>query len=168
MQALGSDYTSGKLLFKQSLYRELGRIVVAGRVQFGSGYGGEGLVFTERFQLGGATTVRGYSENSLGPRDAFGFPLGGDALLAFNGELRFPVRGWLHGVAFLDAGNVFPTRSDISFSDLATGYGLGFRLVSPFALLRIDFGIPGTTLSPQRPANQLKSGRWYFGIGHIF
>ena len=168
LEALGSDYTSGKLLLKQSHYRELGRLVVAGRAQFGSGYGGEGLIFTERFQLGGATTVRGYSENSLGPRDAFGFPLGGDALLAFNGELRFPVRGWLHGVAFLDAGNVFPTRSDISFSDLATGYGLGFRLVSPFALLRIDFGIPGTTLSPQRPANQLKSGRWYFGIGHIF
>ncbi len=168
LQALGSDYTSGKLLFKQSLYRELGRVVVAGRVQLGSGYGGQGLVFTERFQLGGATTVRGYSENSLGPRDSFGIPIGGDALLAVNGELRFPVRGWLHGVAFLDAGNVFPTRSDISFSDLATGYGLGFRLVSPFALLRIDFGIPGTTLSPQSPANQLKSGRWYFGISHIF
>jgi outer membrane protein assembly complex protein YaeT len=167
LQALGSDYTSGKLLLQQSVYREMGGIVVAGRVQLGTGYGGD-LVFSERFKLGGATTVRGYSEASLGPRDAFGIPVGGDALLALNGELRFPIRGWIHGVAFIDAGNVFATRQDLSFGDLAAGYGFGIRFVSPYALLRVDFGIPGETIRPERPANQFKSGRWYFGIGHVF
>jgi outer membrane protein assembly factor BamA len=56
----------------------------------------------------------------------------------------------------------------MSFGDLSPGYGIGLRLASPYAMLRIDFGIPGKTISPDRPANQLKSGRWYFGIGHIF
>ena len=168
IRAFGSAYGGGKILTRQSYYRGLGAAVLAGRVQFGSGFGGEALIFTDRFLLGGATTVRGYAENALGPRDAFGLPAGGDALLGFNGELRFPVRGWVQGVAFIDAGNVFATPADLSLNDLALGYGVGLRLATPFAMLRVDFGIPGTTLSPERPANQFKSGRWYVGIGHIF
>jgi outer membrane protein assembly factor BamA len=82
--------------------------------------------------------------------------------------MRFPVRGWVQGVTFVDGGNVFRTRDEFSFRDIAVGYGLGLRLVSPFAILRVDYGIPAKTLTPDRPANQLKSGRWYFGIGHIF
>jgi outer membrane protein assembly factor BamA len=165
---LGSDYGSGKLLLQQAVYRGVKRMTLAGRVQLGTGYGGDALIQSDRFELGGATTVRGYAENALGPRDAFGFPAGGDALLALNGELRFPVRGWFQGVGFVDAGNVFEHRSDLSLRDLAVGYGIGLRLASPFAMFRIDFGIPANTLSSDRPANQWRSGRWYFGVGHIF
>ncbi len=168
VEMLGSDYGNAKLLLQQSLYRRLGRVVVAGRAQLGSGFGDEALIRSQRFLLGGATTVRGYGENTLGPRDVLGLPAGGDALLALNAELRFPVRGWVLGVAFVDAGNVFETRGDLSFRNLAVGYGLGLRLASPFAMLRIDFGVPGTTLPTGRIANTIKSGRWYFGIGHIF
>ncbi len=168
VRVLGSDYGNGKLLLQQSIYRGLGPVVLAGRAQLGSGYGEQALIRSDRFLLGGATTVRGYGENTLGPRDFLDLPAGGDALLALNGEMRFPVRGWVQGVTFIDAGNVFATRGDLSFRDLAIGYGIGLRLASPFAMLRIDFGIPAETLSLDRPANQLKSGRWYFGIGHIF
>ncbi|HUE87420.1 MAG TPA: translocation/assembly module TamB domain-containing protein [Vicinamibacterales bacterium] len=170
VQKLGSDYSNGKALTKAAIYHGVGELTLAGRVQLGTGYGEEGLIFSERFLLGGATTVRGYAENSLGPRNPSlpDFPLGGDALLAFNGEVRFPVRGWVQGVGFLDAGNVFKRRSDISIGDLAVGYGIGLRLASPFAMLRIDFGVPAKTLRPDRPAHQWKSGRWYFGVGHIF
>ena len=167
VQALGSDFTSAKLLVKQSYYRGLGRLVLAGRAILGTSVGSESLVVSDRFLLGGATTVRGYAEDSLGARDGLGLP-GGDAILALNGELRFPIRGWIQGVGFLDAGNVFVTRRDLSFGNLSAGYGVGLRLASPYAMLRVDFGIPGSTVSSDRPANRLKSGRWYFGIGHIF
>jgi outer membrane protein assembly complex protein YaeT len=166
IQALGSDYSSGKALTKAAIYQGVGRLTLAGQAQLGTGYGGGGLIVSERFLLGGATTVRGYAENSLGPPDA-ALP-GGDALLAFNAELRFPVRGWVQGVGFVDAGNVFATRGDVSLRDLAVGYGIGLRLASPFAMLRVDFGIPARTIHPDRPAHQWKSGRWYFGVGHIF
>src|SRR4029079_7685274 len=102
----GSQSANGKLLLQESVYKGVGHIVLAGRAQIGTGYGTESLIVSERFLLGGATTVRGYAQDSLGPKDELGLP-GGDALLAFNGELRFPIRGWFHGVAFLDAGNVF-------------------------------------------------------------
>ena len=163
----GSRSTSGKLLLQQSFYQEAGAMVLAGRAQLGTGYGSEALIVSERFLLGGATTVRGYAEDSLGTRDSLGLP-GGDALLAFNGELRFPVHGWLRGVAFVDAGNVFASSGDLSIRDLAVGYGVGLRLASPFALIRVDFGIPASTVSPDRRGNQFSSGRVYFGIGHIF
>jgi outer membrane protein assembly factor BamA len=168
IEALGSDYGNAKLLLQQSLYRRVGGVVLAGRAQIGTGFGDQALIASERFLLGGATTVRGYGEDALGPTGPGGIPSGGDALLNFNAETRFPVRGWVQGVAFVDAGNVFATRGDLSFRDLAVGYGIGLRLASPFAMLRVDFGIPAKTLSPDRPANQFKSGRWYFGIGHIF
>jgi outer membrane protein insertion porin family len=159
--SLGSDYGGGRFLLQHSMYRSVQRLVVAGRMQVGSGYGEE-LNTRERFHLGGATTVRGYAEDSLGTA-----PYGGQALLNVNAELRFPVRGWVHGVAFVDAGNVFARTADLSFGDLPIGYGLGLRLVSPFALLRVDFGIPSRTVN-DRPGNQFSSGRWYFGVGHIF
>jgi outer membrane protein insertion porin family len=165
---LGSDYGAGKVLLQQSGYRGVKRLTFAGRVQLGTGYGGQALILSERFLLGGATTVRGYAENALGPRGPDGLPVGGDALLAFNGEMRFPVRGWVQGVTFVDAGNVFAERAGISLGDLAVGYGVGLRLATPFAMLRVDFGVPGSTLRPDRPAHQWKSGRWYFGVGHIF
>jgi outer membrane protein insertion porin family len=167
IEALGSDYGNAKVLLQTSAYEGFARLVFAGRVQFGTAFGAQPLLFSERFLLGGATTVRGYGENELGPRFA-GLPSGGDALLALNGELRFPVRGWVQGVGFVDAGNVFSTRGEVSIRDLKVGYGIGLRLASPFAMLRVDFGIPGSTLAPARPANRFKSGRWYFGIGHIF
>jgi hypothetical protein len=34
-------------------------------------------------------------------------------------------------------------------------------------MLRADFGIPARTLDNER-GHRLSSGRWYFGIGHIF
>jgi outer membrane protein insertion porin family len=166
VRALGSDYASGKFLLQHALYQGVGRLVLAGRAQVGLGYGEEALIVSERFQLGGATTVRGYADDSLGPGAPFGLP-GGDALLNFNAEVRFPVRGWVQGVAFVDAGNVFATRADMSFADLVVGYGLGLRLASPFAMLRVDFGLPARTID-DRPANRWRSGRWYFGVGHIF
>jgi outer membrane protein insertion porin family len=165
VRVLGSDYASGKLLVQHAVYRDIRRLVFAGRMQVGSGYGEE-LIVSERFQLGGGTTVRGYAESSLGPGAPFGL-FGGDALLNFNAELRFPVRGWFQGVAFLDAGDVFDRPRDLRLTELAVGYGLGLRLASPFAMLRVDFAIPQRSVGG-RPGGRWSSGRWYFGVGHIF
>jgi len=167
--ALGSDSRSSRLLVQQLYFRHAGRVVLASRMQVGTSFSRESLLLTERFFLGGATTVRGYGENTLGPLD------GGDATLLFNGEARFPVRGWVQGVVFVDAGNVFlkgadpdtgaPIGGGLTFSDLKVGYGIGLRLASPFAMLRVDFGIPTSAVSPDQPKSR---GRFYIGIGHIF
>src|SRR6266478_1845032 len=46
----------------------------------------------ERFFAGGGTSLRGFALNQAGPRDAqTGFPVGGQAMLVFNQEFRFPL-----------------------------------------------------------------------------
>ena len=65
-------------------------------------------------------------------------------------------------MGFLDAGNVFPTISEVSFSDLKVGVGLGLRVDTPFALLRVDFGVPLSREPGDRRA------RWFFSFGQMF
>jgi translocation and assembly module TamA len=151
----GSD--SIKLLGAFYAYRALGQVILASAVRIGGSFL-DPLVFSEPFLTGGSRTVRGYAEEAVGPRNVGGRPLGGNAQLILNQEVRAPIRGWLKGVAFVDAGNVFASNRDISFTDLKVGYGVGLRLDTPFSLLRVDLGIPASG----------GARRWYFGIGQVF
>ena len=116
----------------------------------------------ELFKAGGTSTVRGYSEESLSALSFYGVPLGGTQLLIFNGEVRFPLFKWFGGVVFADAGNTFVRSSGMSLDDLALGMGVGLRIRTPLAPLRIDLGFP----VPRRPGDAL--ARWHFSIGQMF
>jgi outer membrane protein assembly factor BamA/autotransporter translocation and assembly factor TamB len=169
---LASDLRNRKLLLQQHYFYPLSdRIVFASRAQLGFAFGPDELLTTDAFKAGGATTVRGYAEDSLGPRGLLGLPSGGQALVILNGELRAPLYRWMRGVAFVDAGNIFGSDQSVSLGQLKVGYGFGLRLDTPVGLIRVDFGIPGSALngvSSSRQPNSLKGGRWYVGLGHIF
>jgi outer membrane protein insertion porin family len=158
---LGSDFRNRKLLMQQYLFVPLGKIVLASRAQVGFAFGPDPLAIDDRFRAGGATSVRGYAEESLGPHDAQGVPLGGDRLVILNQEARFPMFKWVNGVVFVDAGNIFAKEED--WSSLHVGYGFGLRIDAKGVLLRGDIGFPSTPLP-----NSSKSTRFYFGFGHIF
>ena len=65
---------------------------MAGRLGLAAPYGSTpALVIQDRFYAGGATTVRGYREDRLGPLDAHGNPVGGNAMALLNLEWRFPI-----------------------------------------------------------------------------
>jgi len=163
---LGADSGYGRLLVQQFAFRRLGPVVLAGRVMAGD-FSGDPSV--DLFQAGGATSVRGYGENTLGPVDFDGSFSGGTSLLILNQEVRFPMYRWLQGVGFVDVGNTFGPRYPFAWDELKVGYGLGLRFSSPIGLLRLDYGIPGSTLvSSTRRANEVGNGRFYFGLGHIF
>jgi outer membrane protein insertion porin family len=69
----------------------------------------------------------------------------GRALAVMNAEITFPVvKEQIHGILFFDAGNVWPSASQITpFTNLYTSYGFGFRLTVPgMGTLGFDFGIP--------------------------
>jgi outer membrane translocation and assembly module TamA len=132
------------------------------RLGFVHAFGDSEVIAPDKFFAGGANTVRGYAEDSLGPYDPIFGPTGGNAMLVINQEFRFPIYRWVRGVGFLDAGNVFAFPSDLSLKDLKVSLGFGLRLDTPFALLRIDFGAP----VPRMPNSRF--GRWYFSLGNIF
>ena len=67
-------------------------------------------------------------------------PLGGDAMVILNFELRYPLTKQLRLVPFYDFGNVFKTISDISFGGMTNTIGLGLRLNTPIGPVGIDYG----------------------------
>jgi len=74
----------------------------------------------ERLFGGGGTSIRGFALNQAGPRDSLtGFPVGGQALLVINNELRFPLKlpfigTRLGGALFYDGGNVYSRATRIT------------------------------------------------------
>lgn len=139
------------------------RLVYAGGVRVGlsAGLGNQSVPLSERFFAGGATTIRGFEQNSIGP--SLGRqPLGGEAMLVVNNELRFPVVSIFDGVGFVDLGNVYSRVADFSLRDIRKAAGMGLRVRTPWFLLRLDYGF-NLDRAPGEPR-----GRLFFSIGQAF
>jgi outer membrane protein insertion porin family len=121
------------------------------------------LPTSERFFAGGGTTIRGFRKDELGPKDpSSNLPLGGDSVFILNQELRFPISKKLGGVVFLDLGNVYSKISDFSFFDVRKTAGFGFRLHTPFVLIRFDWGFKLDRRPGESPS------QIFFSIGQAF
>jgi outer membrane translocation and assembly module TamA len=168
----GSQRSFGRVLVRNATYYRLTRnIVLARQTQFGvirpfSAPPGvsaqESVPLPERFFGGGADSLRAFPYNQAGPRDTgmplvpggpasqpTGFPLGGNALLFNNVELRFPFLGEnIQGVVFHDMGNVYSSLSSMSlrfhqknlqnFDYAVHAVGFGIRYKTPIGPIRGD------------------------------
>jgi outer membrane protein assembly complex protein YaeT len=176
-RAFGGDKNFTRFLGRNSLYHRVWRRdwVVAtntifGWIQpFGVPAGETGFQYVplpEHFYGGGSTSMRGFPDNQAGPRDLVtGFPIGGNALLMHQTELRFPLLGPnIGGVLFEDMGNVYTDASHISFRVHQNGIqdfnymvhavGVGLRYRTVVGPVRVDlayalnpptfFGLQGT------------------------
>lgn len=126
-----------------SAYLPVGdKVVLAGRARLGSisGTGLDNIAPSRRYYAGGGGSVRGFSYQDIGPRDAFGDPIGGRSLAEFSLEAR--VRFGVFGVVpFVDAGNIY-TSNVPRLDKLRIGAGIGGRYYSSFGPIRIDVGTP--------------------------
>jgi outer membrane protein insertion porin family len=135
--AVGSEANFGRVIFQNSTYHGFGKkkaLVLARNTRIGmeSPYGDSVIVpVPERFFVGGANSLRGFSMNQAGPRDLnTGSPLGGNATIVNNLELRFPppqlpfIGDSLSFILFHDMGNSFDTSKHL-FSSLATWHQPG-------------------------------------------
>ena len=134
------------------------------------GYGnafskGDELPFFENFYAGGPGSVRGYQENTLGPRDSFNRPLGGNIKVTGSAELILPVpflaqfKDSVRFAMFLDGGNVFGKGQHFRVSDLRYSAGLGALWVSPFGLVSISIAMP----IHNKPGDKTQQFQFNFG-----
>jgi outer membrane protein insertion porin family len=158
----------------------------------------DGIPFEHRFYGGGSNSVRGYKENSLGPRippddpgalnpeqaALRGDAEGGEVIILTNVEMRFPIwrRIQLGGVLFMDGGNVWANPSDIRLDDFVPardmeGGGYTDENVTKYRY-SLGFGLRyNTPIGPLRidygvPVSRTGEidsfGMFHFNLGHAF
>lgn len=122
-----------------------GRSVIAGRAAFGTIPGGTTAQIPpdKLFYAGGGGSIRGFTYQSAGPRDAYNNPLGGASLIETSLEFRQRIGKSWGAVAFIDAGGAYSnTTPNFSEMEPRVGTGVGVRYYTSFGPARLDFGIP--------------------------
>lgn len=162
----GSNHFGRSILDFSSFINPARKSVLGFRAQFGEispfGVSEEGgISLNERFELGGAASMRGYDYASIGPIDARQ-KQSGYVLINSNVELRFPFYRKLWMGLFIDSGGIWMERGEIAPSDLKFSCGLGFRYSLPMGPLRLDYARRLTDSTPG------ELGRLYVAIGHMF
>ena len=88
-----------------------------------------------RFYAGGDRSVRGYTYQSLGPKDSNGNVIGGKHLLVGSLEIEYSVTKNWSLAAFYDVGNAFNNFQDATWP---MGAGMGVRYYTPAGPVRVD------------------------------
>jgi outer membrane protein insertion porin family/translocation and assembly module TamA len=170
---LGGSYRFDELLGEGRLFVPIGKtVVLANRIRVGTIVTRDltSMPFSERYFLGGSSSVRGWGRFEISPLDTNGLPVGGRSLAEASSELRFPVRGKLSGVMFVDAGNVWPESRTLRPGDLRYAVGPGLRYLTPIGDIRVDLGmqmnpIPGLVVNG---VPETRHWRVHFSIGQSF
>lgn len=134
---------------------------------WGEGLAGKPFPVFKNFYAGGQGSVRGFDQNTLGPRDVTGAFVGGPKKLVLNGEVYAPMPGsgndrTLRLFAFTDVGNVFGANERLTASALRASAGLGISWISPLGPLRIAYAYPFRT----QPGDRIQN--FQFQIGSSF
>lgn len=137
-----------------------------GRIGLADPYGdSKDIPIYNRFFAGGAYTIRGYEERTVGPIDPVtGDPLGGNAMLIGNLEYTYPVFNFIKVAAFYDVGNVWAKSSDFGKENFKSGVGVGLRIKTPIAPIMVDYGFPLN----KDPGQKSKTGRVHFSMSSGF
>ncbi|SJZ72404.1 outer membrane protein assembly factor BamA [Novilysobacter spongiicola] len=110
----------------------------------------DGLPFFENFYAGGVRSVRGFTDNTLGPREAaFGSnyeqAIGGAVKTTGSLEMIFPSlikSSAARASAFIDVGNVFEDIDAFDAGELRASAGMALMWRSPMGPISISYALP--------------------------
>jgi outer membrane protein insertion porin family len=135
-------------------------------------FGGQILLFNDRFYLGGENSIRGFEFRSIWVRDKdgntvtdpSGFPLGGERSFQLNLEYILVVGGPFRVVMFQDTGKVFLGEQDFSTKNFSATAGVELQVNVPMLGAPLRF-IYSTNLRPF-PDDRFQT--FQFSIGPSF
>lgn len=111
--------------------------------------------FNELFFMGGADTLRGFSEDGANSS-------GGTLRMIYNAELHLRLADAFKLATFFDAGVLDADFSNVTMSDVRESAGLGIRYFTPVGPIRLDYGF-----ILDRQVNEPRS-RLHFSFGYYF
>lgn len=143
----------------------LGRFVISTALRFNriQTIGrGVSVPTNELLFLGGDDTIRGFSEDSLGPADASGNATGARIRWIWNEELRIRIGSNFDLAGFYDMGSLTNNFGDITTTTIRNSIGLGLRYITPVGPIRADYGFKLDRKSGE------PRGRFHFTFGYVF
>lgn len=170
---LGGSFNYNEVLGEARVYLPLGpRIVWANRARSGTLAGSDGaqIPFYKRYFVGGSNSVRGWGRYQVSPLSPAGMPIGGRTMVELSTEARFPIRGKLTGVAFVDGGNVWRDPWNVQLNDLRWAAGPGIRYETPIGPVRFDLGVQLNPIEGLVIEGNQEKRKWrvHFSIGQAF
>jgi outer membrane protein insertion porin family len=135
---------------------------------------------------GGPTSVRGYKESYLGPRDSYGNPYGGNLLTVLQTEILLPMpEKWRNSARFslfYDIGNVFstenvkftgadqftPVQYKFAFDKLKHSTGIAVQWLAPLGIFRFSYAIPLNAKPATGPYFADEKEGFQFSVGQAF
>jgi outer membrane protein insertion porin family len=127
-----------------------------------------GLPFFENFYAGGVRSVRGFRDNTLGPREglspnsSYTQPLGGAVKTIGSLEMYFPtlIKSPSARVsAFIDFGNVYRNVDDFDVDTLRASAGVAMLWRAPVGPISISYAIP----VKKEPGDEIERLQFTFG-----
>ena len=169
LPSFGNSLEFYKITYETKWFKDIFEdyiLALGADIGYGDSYGDTTeLPFFRNFFAGGPRSVRGYEENTLGPRDSANRPLGGDTKIIGNAEIILPVpflsdyKKSVRVTGFLDAGNVFGPDEDVTFDDIRYSTGVSAIWISPFGAVSMSFAVPFADKS----TDQIQNFQFTFG-----
>jgi len=125
-------------IWHNAIYANRFKMAVMGNTKKGTD-----ISIHNRLATGGANSVRGFDELSIGPRtnDSIRTMLGGKVLFLFSSEIRFPIIWKFWGHTFIDLGQVWYDWKDVNPNDIRASTGAGLAFITPVGPLRFDYAV---------------------------
>jgi outer membrane protein insertion porin family len=158
------------------------------RANYGESFGGTvGLPPYRQSFAGGPDSIRGFRESRLGPKDNYGNPYGGNALLVGRAEVILPMPAKWQSSAraslFFDIGNVFSTNDDtkfygrdgltpvtykFNFANLRRSTGVSVEWLAPMGLFRFSYAFPLNVNKGNSVVYPDETEEFQFSVGQAF
>lgn len=166
--------TYARFLFEQSLFFPLYHVLICA-LRFRGGYVWNKefchIIPSDRFYLGGNSSLRGYDTDLAPPVECFQgdgrtciIPVGGKAMINAAVELRFPVYKSIGCVIFTDCGVLSQSNSAVfDYDNLIGATGFGIRYATPLGPVRFDIGWKWKKYHYEK-----RGYSWFLTLGHPF
>lgn len=154
----GSNLEYYKLQYRHHWYQPISKIftlLLRGEFSYGESWGdhSNSLPFFDRFYAGGPSSVRGFRDNTLGPKvndpgkSSDRRPLGGDMRIIGGADILFPAffaedNKQLRLSAFVDFGNVYDIDEKLDIGQLRYTTGIAANWQSPLGPLVFSLAKP--------------------------